>query len=147
MTVLQVKWKRQPPLERRTAMHKQIITIFCLCDDFLQAYGHSDDLQARMSTAEVMTTALVAAWFFQGHHANACRFLKEHGYIPSMLSPSRFNRRLHQIDEVCWQALFFLLARIYRLANPSGDYIVDSCPVPVCHNLRIRRCKLYRDKE
>jgi transposase len=128
-------------------MHEQIITIYCLCADFLTLYGHKDDAQAQMSTAEVMTSALVAAWFFQGHQERACLFLKEHAYIPAMLSASRFNRRLHRIPDTCWQALFFLLAQIHQQLNTEGDYIVDSCPVPVCDNLRIRRCKLYRSED
>ena len=42
-------------------MQEKIITIYCLCADFLAAYGYQDDAQAQMSTAEVMTVALVAA--------------------------------------------------------------------------------------
>jgi hypothetical protein len=128
-------------------MHLQIITIYCLCADFLTAYGHKDDPQAQMTTAEVMTTALVAAFFFDGKQETSRLFLQEHGYIPKMLSKSRFNRRLHQIPDTLWQALFYLLAEIHQQNNPAGDYIVDSCPVPVCDNLRIRRCKLYRGED
>ena len=58
------------------------------------------------------------------------------GCIPSMLSKSRFNRRLHQIPEVLWQALFHLLSELHQQNNPSGEYIIDSCPVPVCDNIR-----------
>ena len=47
-------------------MQEQIITIYCLCEDFLNACGHKEHRQSRMSNAEVMTTALVAAWFFGG---------------------------------------------------------------------------------
>lgn len=128
-------------------MQEQIITIFCLCAEFLSVYGHKDDAQTQMTTAEVMTAALVAAWFFGGHQAHACQFLKEHGYMPKMLSKSRFNRRLHHIPDTCWQALFYLLASIHQQGNTDGDYIVDSCPVPVCDNLRIRRCKIYHGEE
>src|SRR5579872_4637920 len=120
-------------------MHLQIITIYCLCADFWDAFGSKDDAQTQMSTAEVMTTALVAAWFFGGNQELARLFLKEHGYIPTMLSKSRFNRRLHAIEETLWQALFYLLARLHQQANPNPEYILDSCPVPVCDNLRIRR--------
>jgi hypothetical protein len=98
-------------------MHEQIITIYCLCDDFLVAYGHRDDVQAQMTSAEVMTAALVGAWLFHGHQAHACEFLKEHNYIPNMLSASRFNRRLHRISDSCWQALFSLLAQIHQQTN------------------------------
>jgi len=128
-------------------MSEQIITIYCLCADFLLVYGHKDDVQTQLTTAEVMTAALVAAWFFDGHQLRACQFLKEHGYMPEMLSKSRFNRRLHQIPDTIWQALFFLLAQIHQQTNTDDDYIVDSCPVPVCDNLRIRRSKIYRGED
>jgi len=128
-------------------MPLQIITIYCLCDAFLKIYGYREDPQAQMTTAEVMTTALVAVWFFHGNQHQACRFLKEHGYIPKMLSKSRFNRRLHQIPEALWQAVFALWAQVHQQTNPDGEYIVDSCPVPVCDNLRIRRCRLYRGED
>lgn len=128
-------------------MHLQIITIYCLCDDFLTAYGHKDDAQTQMTTAEVMTTALVAAFFFDGKQETSRHFLQEHGYIASMLSKSRFNRRLHRIPDTLWQALFYLLAQVHHQANTDADYIVDSCPVPVCDNLRIRRCKLYQGED
>jgi hypothetical protein len=128
-------------------MQEQIITIYCLCVDFLTLYGHKDDIQVQMSTAEVMTTALVAAWFFHGNQKLAAAFLKEHNYIPNMLSPGRFNRRLHRISDTYWQALFYLLAEIHQQANTEKDYIVDSCPVPVCDNLRIKRCKIYHGED
>ncbi len=36
-------------------MDDTITTIYCLCDEFLKAWGHRHDPQARLSTAEVMT--------------------------------------------------------------------------------------------
>ncbi len=42
-------------------MTTQTITIYCVCGDFLKAAGWHDDVQARMSTAEVMSVSLVAA--------------------------------------------------------------------------------------
>jgi len=128
-------------------MQLKIITIYCLCDTFLKAYGHKDDPQAQMSTAEVMTVALVAATFFVGNQELSRLFLKEHGYIPKMLSKSRLNRRLHALPDTLWQALWAVLAEAAKACNPSGEYIVDSCPVPVCDNIRIARCHLYRGKE
>jgi hypothetical protein len=125
----------------------QIITIYCLCDEYLKAAGYKDDEQAQMTTAEVMTTALVAVWYFGGNQELSRIFLKEHGYIPRMLSKSRFNRRLHAIEEVVWQGLFYLLAEIHHQTNPDNEYLVDSCPVPVCDNLRIKRCKLYQGED
>ncbi len=76
-------------------MQTEIITIYCLCVDYLAALGYHDDRQAAMTTAEVMTVALVAARFFKGCLESSRQFLVEHGYRRQMLSKSRLNRRLH----------------------------------------------------
>jgi len=125
-------------------MQECIITIYCLCDEFLKTYGFVDHPWTDMSTAEIMTTALVAADRFGGCFEQSRHFLHSHGYIPHMLSKSRFNRRLHALPESLWQGLFALLSAVAKRTNRSGEYIVDSCPVPVCDNIRIRRCHLYR---
>lgn len=125
-------------------MPLQIITIYCLCADFLIAIGYEDDPQATMSSAEVMTTVLVAAACFTGNQELSRRFLKAYGYFPAMLSKSRLNRRLHAIPQNLWTALFGLLAAIDQEANQHKEYIIDSLPVPVCDNIRISRCRLYR---
>ena len=39
--------------------------------------------------------------------------------------------------------LFDLLAELFKRGHPGRTYVVDSLPVPVCDNIRIRRCKLY----
>jgi hypothetical protein len=127
-------------------MQTQIITIYCICADYLKALGFRDDRQARLSSAEVMTTALVAAALFKGCLESSRVFLQEHGYMPNMLSKSRLIRRLHAIPEGVWQGLFHLLAGIHHQANARHEYVVDSLPVPVCDNIRIRRCRLYRSE-
>jgi transposase len=124
-------------------VQEKIITLYCLCADFLIAYGHRDDVQTQMTTAEVMTVALVAAEFFGGNQERSRIFLQEHGYMPQRLSKSRLNRRLHAISDTLWQALFALLAEVAKQSNPTQEYIVDSCPVPVCDNIRIFRSRIY----
>ena len=124
-------------------MDDTIITTYYLCDEFLKAIGHHDDPQVRLSTAEVMSVALVAATFFGGNVEASRSFLDEYGYIEKAISKSRFNRRLHAIDSSLWQQLFDLLAEVFKQNNPDQSYVVDSLPVAVCDNIRIRRSKLY----
>jgi hypothetical protein len=124
-------------------MDDTIITTYYLCDEFLKAIGHHDDPQVRLSTAEVMSVALVAATFFGGNIEASRSFLDEYGYIEKAISKSRFNRRLHAIDSSLWQQLFDLLAEVFKQNNPDQSYVVDSLPVAVCDNIRIRRSKLY----
>jgi hypothetical protein len=127
-------------------MQDKIITIYCVCADFLAAYGYRDDPQAQMTNAEVMTVVLVASTFFVGNQERSRLFLKEQGYIPHRLSKSRLNRRLHALPDTLWQTLFALLAEIAKQTNPDQIYLVDSLPVPVCDNIRIFRCRLYQDE-
>ncbi len=130
-------------------MDDTITTIYCLCDDFLKAMHRFDDPQVRLSTAEVMTVPLVAATFFGANVDKTCRFLREYGYMPKMVSKGRFNHRLHEIDPELWQGLFSLLAEFFKRRNSEGErtYAVDSFPVAVCENIRIRRCRLYPSEE
>jgi hypothetical protein len=121
-----------------------ITTIFCLCDDFfLKANNRFDDPQVRLTTAEVMSVPLVAATFFGANIDKTCRFLREYGYMPKMISKGRFNHRLHAIDPALWQGLFSLLAEYFKRGNSERTFAVDSLPVAVCENIRIRRCRLY----
>jgi len=128
-------------------MDDTIITTYYLCDEFLKAIGHRDDPQVRLSTSEVMTIALVAAAFFGGNIEKARSFLEEYDFIQKAISKSRFNRRLHAIDPCLWRTLFDLLAEVFKHEHPEQAYVVDSLPVAVCDNIRIRRCKLYPPEE
>ena len=114
---------------------RQIIAIYCVCDDFLSARGHKDVPQAKLTTAQVMTVALVASALFCGNQDKSRVFLRDHGYIQPMLSKGGFNRRLHEVPEALWQALFALLAVVHQESNQSQQYAVDSMPWTVCQRL------------
>jgi hypothetical protein len=58
-----------------------------------------------MSDAEVITSALVAAKFFSSNQELACKYLRENGLIPQMLSKSKFYRR--------WSRLFLPLLDLF----------------------------------
>jgi hypothetical protein len=127
-------------------MDDKIIATFCLCDDLLKAMHHQEDHQCQMNDAEIMTTAFVAALFFRGNHESARTMLQQHGYIPHMLSKSRFSRRLHRIKEL-FIILFDLLGTTWKTLNTDSIYIIDSLPIAVCDNIRIRRSKIYSDED
>jgi Transposase DDE domain len=127
-------------------MDDKIIAIFCLCDDLLQAMHHQEDRQCQMNDAEIMTTAFIAALFFRGNHESARTMLKQHGYIPHMVSKSRFSRRLHRIKTL-FIIFFNLLAHTWKTLNPDAIYVIDSLPIAVCDNIRIRRSKIYSHED
>jgi hypothetical protein len=127
------------------SMDDKIITLFCLIDDLLKAMNHQEDAQCLMSDAEVMTTALVAAFCFGGNWTHACRWLHTPHYMPRMLSKSRFNRRLHRVKPV-FLTLFACLSEVWKELNAEYIYSIDTFPIPVCDNIRISRAKIYCDK-
>lgn len=128
-------------------METEIIILFCVIDDYLKAIQHKDDIQSKMSTAEIMTTAITAAKFFGGNQERSCQFLKEHGYVNYMLSKSQFNRKLHMIDLNIWEDLQRLISEVFKQLNEPQEYAIDSFPVAVCQNIRISRCKIYREEK
>lgn len=128
-------------------MKDTIITVYCLCDDFLKAMDSQDDPQATVSSAEIMTIPLVAALYYGGNLETSYDFLHEHGYIHTRLSKGRFNRRLHGLPLELWYTLLELLGEVFKQHNSSGEYVIDSLPIPVCDNIRISRCRLFPGEE
>ena len=128
-------------------MDDKIIFIYCICHDFLKSFHVHDDLQCKMNTAEIMTVAIVSAVFFGENFSRSRLFLKTYGYVPKMLSESRLNRRLHEIDLALWQAIFHAISQSFMEDNKSLEYLVDSMPVEVCMNIRSYRCKLLTGKQ
>lgn len=128
-------------------MHIKIIAIYCICDDFLSAFGLKDDKQCRMTLAEILTVAITSALFFHGNFARTRLILKQDGYIPNMLSESRLNRRLHQIDISIWQSIFHAISEVFRRNNENLEFLVDSMPVEVCMPIRSYRCRLLSGKQ
>jgi hypothetical protein len=62
-------------------METRIITIFCLVDDILQSILYKDDLQVKLTIAEIITIAITASLFFFGNIERSRRFFYEYGYV------------------------------------------------------------------
>ena len=124
-------------------MDTNIVAIYCLCDDLLKALHHPTESQQQMTDAEVMTTAIVAALYFKGNFESARYLLSSPLYIPQMLSRSRFNRRLHRIQDL-FVVLFRTLAAVWKNLNSESIYVIDSFPIVVSENCRVPRSKIYR---
>lgn len=135
------------PKAKRRAMVNETITVFCICDDYLKSIGYEDDKQSTMSTAEIMTTAIIGAMFFGGNYAKSRWFIGGHNYVRNMLSESRFIRRLNRINQEVFQGLFAIMAQSFKLTNEGDEYVIDSFPVPVCANIRISRSKIYTEEK
>jgi hypothetical protein len=120
--------------------------LYCIVADLLKAAGHTDDCRCRLTDAEVITTALIAALYFGGNIERSRSFMRSTGLMPRMLSKSRLTRRLHRVAGFM-NSLFHQLGMVLKEASVSTKYLVDSFPVAVCDNMRISRCRLVRDEE
>lgn len=121
-------------------MDTLIIGIYCLCDDLLKSQGHRENAQRKVSDAEVMTIALVASYYYGGNYTHARWMLQEQRYIYTGLSKGCYSKRLHGVRDQ-----FLTLFRYLATLQPANTtYVVDSFPIAVCDNIRIRRCRLYQ---
>ena len=132
-------------------MINKSIAIYVFIDDLLKDLEHNEPTNRNMSDAEIITTVLVSAIYFSGHHEKAMSFMSSTGMVKHMLSKSRFNRRLHQIRELVVD-LFFQLSAVIKELNISSEYSIDSFPIHTCDNIRIANSKLiqgeiYRGKK
>ena len=123
----------------------KIITLFCFVDDLLKAMHYNQDKRAVVSDAEIITTAFLATSNYGGHLNAARLHMLDYGLIPDMISESRFNRRLHRLDNLL-EELFFQLGSQLKAIAGASTYVLDSFPVPVCDNIRISRCRLLKGK-
>lgn len=127
-------------------MLNEIITVYAITDDLLKAIGHCEDCRRDMSDAEIITTALIAAMFFNGNHSAACSYMKDHNLIPQMLEKSRFNRRLHNVS-MLMNDLFHQVGMILKQSSDCTEYLLDSFPVAMCDNIRIFNVKLIKSED
>ena len=119
-----------------------IVAAYVVVDELLGHAGHRDHALARIGDAEVLTVAVVAAAYFQNHHARALQVMQGMGDLSVRLSTSRFNRRLHAL--AAWvEGLLEALAGLFA----TGEvFVLDSLPLPVCRRVRARRCRKVRGR-
>jgi hypothetical protein len=121
------------------------LAIYCFIDDLLKSSEHKQDVRAEVSDAEVITIALIAMLYFGGNFERSRLVLKELGLMKRMLSRSRLNRRLHTLSELI-ALTFHRFGAVLKDLNWESRYLLDSFPVAVCDNIRIKRCRIVRDE-
>jgi Transposase DDE domain len=126
------------------SLSNQVLVLYCFVDDFLQKVRPLPDRQRKFTDAQVITTALIAARRFGGNYVAALGFLSDYeGFYP--LDPGVFSMRLKRLRPVI-HLIFNHLAHTIKSLNLSGQYIVDTFPVAVCHNIRAGSSALLQGK-
>jgi hypothetical protein len=122
-----------------------IVTVFVVFDDLCAAFLPAVKYRPKMTPAEIMTVAVVAARYYNNNLERALLLLGQTGYLPPArcLSVSRFNRQLHSYGDF----LDFCVQALLEVATEGEAFVIDSLPVPVCKRARARRCRKVRGRE
>ena len=123
-------------------MERDIITVYCLIDEYLKVSGIKDDVRAEISKGGIVT-GYMAVNDFSGN------YYKAHQYSMMMqlvkrIDYTRFLRRLAKINEVL-STLFLFLGSLFQRLNGAKIYSVDSFPVELCQITRQSRVRLWSD--
>ncbi len=122
-------------------MCQSTLAIYCFIDDLLKSLEHREDVRAEVSDAEVITIALVAMLYFGGNFERSRLVLHELGLMTRLLSRSRLNRRIHRLADLIG-LVFHQFGSTLKDLNWESRYLLDSFPVAVCDNIRIKRCRI-----
>ncbi len=126
-------------------MEHDVIYVYCVCEEILNTYEIEENIQCKMTTAEVAAFAIIAALFYKGNYKFTRVISKTHKYFRNILSYSRMVRRIHQIPDEVWIMIFSICKNIFK-PTINKEYIVDSFPVVSCQNSKSFRCKLFPQK-
>jgi hypothetical protein len=130
-------------------MCQSTFAIYCFLDDLLKAVNHKSDVRERINDAQVATTAVIAMLFFGGNYRKSLLCLQETNIFSDSLSRSRFSRRLNRLSDLL-PLIFNELGSTLKELNWESRYAIDSFPVAMCQNIRIKRNRLTKsvsDKE
>ncbi len=128
-----------------------LLKLFCDVDDFYQTYAQNKQQpllgqpkkrgpKARLSASEIMT---IIIYFHMSGYRNFKTYYTEHVQqqlrpeFPNLVSYNRFVEYM----PMSLQALSLYLQS--RMGTVSGISFIDSTPLPVCHNRRIPRHKVF----
>lgn len=127
-------------------MQEQTIIIYCICEEVIKCLRFRDDIQCKMSSAEVMTFAISAALIFCGDYRRTHLIARFHRYYLNLLSISQLVRRIHNIPEEAWMLTFAVLRLV--LHNSSLKlFIVDSFPIKTYENHRSSKARIFAGKK
>lgn len=120
------------------------LAIYCFLDDLLKAMNHQEDHRQQVNDAQVATTAVIAMLFFGGNYQKSLTSLADAAIFSRTLSRSRFSRRLNRMTDLL-HLIFCQLGNTLKELNLESRYAIDSYPVALCQNIRIKRNRLTKE--
>ena len=115
-------------------MLDQTIVTYCICDEVVKSMNVKENQGCKMSTAEVMTFAILSAQLFGCDYRKTRLITLHQKYFPKILSHSQLVRRIHQIPELMWRLCLAALQLVLRNKISSKT--------PLCFNKAAKIAKL-----
>jgi len=122
------------------------ILLFCLIDDFIKTCPQKrlrDPRQQIMTDSEVIFAGIISAHWLAGNFRRGLIHIVEKKYCLKVLSEGQFLRRIKSIPEETWNKILRLLAQKVK-GYERSEYVIDSFPYPVCHNMRILQSRIVQ---
>ena len=127
-------------------MLDQIVLTYCICDEVVKIFNIRDDIQCKMTSAEVITFAIMSARFY-GCNYKLCRLVsRTQQYFRHILSHSQLVRRVLDIPHDVWNMVFFALKILLRQGSKNDCFVIDSFPVKAYENHKSFRAKIFSEK-
>lgn len=131
------------------SIEHQMTEIYCFIDDYLKAHPHcakwrrSPHCAPRFTDSEVLTIALLQGSFQVATLKQTYRLVRANFpcAFPCLPSYAEWLRRLHQLT----LHVGLLLEATSASEQSTACYLVDSKPIPLCHQLRHGRVRLLRE--
>ena len=125
------------------------IAIYCFMDDYLKVSQPKMDARRQVSDAEILTIAVLSAQYrraapFYGNQHTAYQYMRQHHGM-AKLDKSNLNRHLHRLADTL-VSIFVALGQNIKELNTESRYLIDSFPVAVCKNIRIKNCQLLQNE-
>lgn len=128
----------------------RLIDIFIVCDDFCNALTDWQRQQGCLpitKAGELADSEMLAITIFYHYSGAKCfeYYYRDQvlpqmkAYFPQLITYERFVARMPRL----LPGLFVLLKWLCALGQRTGFYIIDSKPLPVCHNRRIEQNRVF----
>jgi hypothetical protein len=128
--------------------------IFCLIDDFCKYFDtkqrkyllpHSNRKRNKPCSISLSEIITIVVMFHLSHHRSfkdfylccLCQYYKKE--FPKLVSYNRFV----ELMPISFMPMVLLLHSLS--GKQTGQYYIDATKLPVCHNLRITRNKVFKD--
>jgi len=129
-----------------------LLEIFCDVDDFMilfdrwlkqHALTQTPSTRGRKATLSMSEVMTIIIWFHQSHYRDFKAFYTEHvqqylgAEFPKLVSYNRF------VELMPGTLLPLCVYMVSRRGSQTGISFIDSTPLAVCHNKRIRRHRTF----